>query len=184
MANHNKSSCHLASCKDITLLLMVFSTLYIPWSLFWGGGVSESSSLLISLTYFSPLPSLLPSWQQNLFVLCNDGFASLLHLLLCFGFYFFRAAAMAYGSSWARAWIWATALTSATAAAALDPLTYCARLGIEPVPPQWPKPLQLDSEPTVPQRKLLFCFLDSTYKWNHAVFAFLCLTYFIKLNTL
>ena len=25
---------------------------------------------------------------------------------------------------------------------------------------------------------LFFCFLDSTYKWNHVVFVFLCLTYF------
>ena len=26
----------------------------------------------------------------------------------------------------------------------------------------------------------LFCFLDSTYKWNHTVFVFLCMTYFTK----
>ena len=30
----------------------------------------------------------------------------------------------------------------------------------------------------------LLCFLDSTYKWYHTVFVFLCLTYFTKHNTL
>ena len=30
----------------------------------------------------------------------------------------------------------------------------------------------------------LFCFLDSTYKWDHAVFFFLYLTYFTWYNTL
>ena len=30
----------------------------------------------------------------------------------------------------------------------------------------------------------LFCFIDSTYKRNHIVFAFLCLNYFTKHNTL
>ena len=30
----------------------------------------------------------------------------------------------------------------------------------------------------------LFYFLDSTYKWNHPAFAFLCLPYFIQLNSL
>ena len=30
----------------------------------------------------------------------------------------------------------------------------------------------------------LFCFLDSTYKYNHMVFVFLCMTYFTKHKTL
>ena len=55
------------------------------------------------------------------------------------------ATPTAYGSSWAKDQIWATAATYATAMATQDPLTHCARLGIEPVPPQWPEPLQSDS---------------------------------------
>ena len=48
-------------------------------------------------------------------------------------------------------------------------LTHCAVQGIEPVPPQWPKPLQLVSQPIAPQWNstnfvfvwllVLFCFL-------------------------
>ena len=30
----------------------------------------------------------------------------------------------------------------------------------------------------------LFCFWDSTYKWNHMVFVLFCLTYFTQHNTL
>ena len=48
---------------------------------------------------------------------------------------------MAYRSSQAKDWIWATDVTFASAAAMLYPLTYCTRLGIQP------EPLQLDSHP-------------------------------------
>ena len=51
------------------------------------------------------------------------------------------AASMVYASSWARDWIQAYT----TPAATLDPLTYCARLGIEPASTKWPKLLQSDS---------------------------------------
>ena len=53
------------------------------------------------------------------------------------------AATRAYGSSWARYEILASALTYATAAAMPDPLTHCAGLGIKPVPLQQPKLLKL-----------------------------------------
>ena len=52
---------------------------------------------------------------------------------------------MAYGCSQARDWIWATAVTYAALVAMPDPLIHCIQLGIEPAPPQWPKPLQSDS---------------------------------------
>ena len=55
------------------------------------------------------------------------------------------AALIAYGSSLAREWIQDAAVTYAAAVATMDPLTHCAGLRIEPVPPQWPKPLQMDS---------------------------------------
>ena len=42
------------------------------------------------------------------------------------------AAPAAYGSSQARDWIWATAMTYTTAAAMLDLLTHCAGPEIEP----------------------------------------------------
>ena len=51
------------------------------------------------------------------------------------------AAPAAYGSSWTRDCIGATAGTSPAAAATLDPLIHCARLGIEPSLPQQPEPL-------------------------------------------
>ena len=44
-------------------------------------------------------------------------------LLLFFFFFFLMAASVVYGSSWVRDWIWATAVTYATAAAKPDPLT-------------------------------------------------------------
>ena len=47
------------------------------------------------------------------------------------------AVPMTYRRSWVRDWIWA-----------------CAWLGIESVPPQWPKLLQLDSSPTAAQWEL------------------------------
>ena len=55
------------------------------------------------------------------------------------------AALIAYGSSQAREWIQDAAVTYAAAVATMDPLTHCPGLRIEPVPPQWPKPLQMDS---------------------------------------
>ena len=63
-------------------------------------------------------------------------------------------AHMAYGGSQARDWIWATAVTYTETVATLDPLTHWAGPGIEPIPPQQPKLLQSDSEPTVPQVEL------------------------------
>ena len=44
-----------------------------------------------------------------------------------------------------RDWIWATAVTSAAAAAVPDPLPNCAGPGIQPVPLQQPEPQELDS---------------------------------------
>ena len=60
------------------------------------------------------------------------------------------AMPMAYESSQARDWIWAmaatyTAAVTSVAATVSETLTHCARPGIEPVPPQRPKSLQLDS---------------------------------------
>ena len=52
--------------------------------------------------------------------------------LFFFFFFNFMATPTAYGSSWARDWIWATAL------AAPDPLAYCTVLGIEPAPLKHP----------------------------------------------
>ena len=63
------------------------------------------------------------------------------------------AASRAYGSSWTRDRIWATPASYITAVAMLDPLTYCAGLGIKTAPLQWPKQLRSDSQPTVPQLK-------------------------------
>ena len=57
-----------------------------------------------------------------------------------FFFFFKTAAPKAYKSSQARDWTWAIVVTIALATQ--DPLTHCTGLGIEPVPLQWPKPLQ------------------------------------------
>ena len=54
------------------------------------------------------------------------------HSVGCLYIFFWKkkmATAMAYGSSWARDWIWATAGTYTAAAASLDPLTHCAGPG-------------------------------------------------------
>ena len=51
------------------------------------------------------------------------------------------AAFMAYGSTLAKDWIWATAVTYTGAVAMLDPLTHCAGLGFEPAPLQQPEQL-------------------------------------------
>ena len=51
----------------------------------------------------------------------------------------------AYGSSWARDWIWAVATTNIMVAVTLNPLIHCARPGIEPVPLQWRRLLQSGS---------------------------------------
>ena len=53
--------------------------------------------------------------------------------------------ATAYGSSWARDWIPAAVATYAAAVATPDPLTHCARLGIQSAPPQGPETLKFDS---------------------------------------
>ena len=55
-------------------------------------------------------------------------------VLLFFLFFFFMATSSAYGSSWARDWIWATAVATP------HRLTCCA--GIRPTPPQWLELLQ------------------------------------------
>jgi len=47
-------------------------------------------------------------------------------------FVFSMAALLAYGSSWARDSMQATAATYPTAAAILDPLTHCIGTGIKP----------------------------------------------------
>ena len=52
---------------------------------------------------------------------------TLLMLNRIFFFFSFRAIPMAYGSSQARDWIWATAMTYTAAAANSDPLTHCLR---------------------------------------------------------
>ena len=49
------------------------------------------------------------------------------------------AASTAHGSSQARDLIQAAALTNATGAAMLDPLTHCTGQGLEPTPPQQPE---------------------------------------------
>ena len=62
------------------------------------------------------------------------------------------AALMAYESSLARDWIWATAV------AMLDPLTHCAGLEIKPMPLQPTESPQSGSSPSVPQWELLKIF--------------------------
>ena len=102
--SHDKSGYHLAPHEVITVLLTIFSMLYItsPWHYF----ITGSFYLLILFTYFacSPTPTCSGNYQ----------FASYIYesvsVLFCLGF--------------------------------------------------------------------LFCFVDSTCKWSHTVFVFLCLTYF------
>ena len=60
------------------------------------------------------------------------------HFSYIFFFFIFMAIPTAYGSSWARDWIWAPADTWTTAAAMLDSLTYYTGLGIEPMALQQP----------------------------------------------
>ena len=66
----------------------------------------------------------------------------LINLIFFFSFclfMFLTTAPKAYGSSWAKDRIRATAVTCATAAAILDPLTHCAEPGIELASPQQPE---------------------------------------------
>ena len=58
------------------------------------------------------------------------------HLRVSFFVCLLTAAPMAYGSSSARDWVWATAVTM------LDPLPHCAAPGSKPTSPRQPKPLQ------------------------------------------
>ena len=48
-----------------------------------------------------------------------------------FSFFNFMAAPEAYKGFQVRDWVWAIAVTYTTAAATLDPLTYCAKPGTE-----------------------------------------------------
>ena len=87
---------------------------------------------------------------------------------------FLMAASMAYGSSSTRDWIWAVAVTYATAVATPDSLTHCARPGVQPTHLQQPEPLQLDSLPTAPPQELhQFCLLFvmllimAMFWWQH-----------------
>ena len=57
-------------------------------------------------------------------------------------FFFLMAASVAYGNSHSRHWIQVATVTYATSAVTLDPLTHYPRPGLQPVPLQWPKPLQ------------------------------------------
>ena len=59
--------------------------------------------------------------------------------------FFLMATLVDYGSSWAKDWIQAAAVTYATVMAMLDTLAHCTGLGIEAAPPQQLKPLQLHS---------------------------------------
>ena len=61
---------------------------------------------------------------------------ALLLLSLSLLLFFLMAVPAAYGSSWVRDRIPATAVTCTTVTAMLDPLTHCAGLGIELSPPQ------------------------------------------------
>lgn len=63
---------------------------------------------------------------------------------------------------WARAWLQATATSYTTAAAMPNPLTHCAGLRIEPMPPQPPALLQADSKPTVSWRERIIAFGEKT----------------------
>lgn len=55
------------------------------------------------------------------------------------------AAPMVYGNSQDRDWIWAVAVTYATAAVMPDPLIHCGKPEIESESLQQPQPWQLES---------------------------------------
>ena len=79
--------------------------------------------------------------KQNAFV----GFmvTRLLHFFFCLiGCLVLMAMPTAYGSSQARDWIWAAAVTDT---AMPNPLTHSAGLGLKPAPPQGPELLRSDS---------------------------------------
>ena len=116
----------------------------------------SSSTLLTILKHLLPLCPDVPIWPRALeFVApflgrptsCFLKWAELclptIHMLkssplkpqsatLCGSVLVLMVAHMAYGSSPARDWIRAAAVIYAAAAATLDPLTHCARLGSEP----------------------------------------------------
>ena len=58
--------------------------------------------------------------------------------------FFLMATPVAHGRSWARDWIWATAVTYTTASAMIDPLTHYTGPWIE-LPPLQPEPPQSGS---------------------------------------
>ena len=100
--------------------------------------------------YLGTMSSHIGTWILHTSILGAQWiFMSHIWILYCctFFFSFFQATPTAYGSFQARDWIWATAAIQAAAVAILDFLTYCARLGIKPAPPQWSKPLQLILNP-------------------------------------
>ena len=94
----------------------------------------------------------------------------------------FMAAPVAQGSSQTRDWIHTTVANYTTAVATVDPLTHCARPGMEPTPPEWPKPLQLILYPLHHSRNswtLLLELAQSTNCFESGRFTFLttCLVY-------
>ena len=108
--------------------------------------VISSSNARISKTKVSSLLFYDTIWRRlNKPQILGDFYLFL--FLKFFIFFCFMALAMPYGNSWARLWIRVIAATWTTVAATLDPLTHCAGPGIEPLPPQWPQPLQLSFNP-------------------------------------
>ena len=109
--------------------------------------------------------STLPSWPLQL-------------LYSGFIFIFFMATPVAYGSSWARDWIWTTAAIYTAAVATSDPLTHCTGWEIIPSPLQRPKLLHrflTHCAASIPNPlELLLWFLERCLLFS------LCSTYTLK----
>ena len=85
-------------------------------------------------------------WTRTTVVTQSTAVTMLIFNLLCHSrtppwHFFLIATPSAYGRSWAREWIWATAVNCATVVATPNLVTYCAGSGIEPMSPQWPEPM-------------------------------------------
>ena len=110
---------------------------------------------LVQVVFVNLLQCKATPWPLFSFLLLENGIRNqgIIYLFIHL-FIYFMAIPAAYGSSWARDWIWATDVNYTDAMSMPDPLAHCTNLGIKPATPQQLEPLQSGSEPTAPQQEL------------------------------
>ena len=126
-----------AHFSSLCYILVIFCNIsnFVRYYCIYYGGLCEMWSVICGQRSLMLLLWLPEDWWLAFF----------LQWSFFFFFFFFMTAPAAYGSSRARDWIWAPAVTYIIAVAMPDPLTHCIGLGIKPTLLQQPEPLQSDS---------------------------------------